>query len=113
MALEPLRPDEAVELYLEDRKSELAKATQYAHSSRIGHFIRWCDEQGIDNLNELTGRTLHRYRLWRRADGNLAPPSEKSQMDTLRVFIRWCGTIDAVPTDLWSKVVSPSLADGE
>ncbi|WP_318570630.1 hypothetical protein [Salinigranum marinum] len=34
-------------------------------------------------------------------------------MDTLRVFIRWCGTIDAVPTDLWSKVVSPSLADGE
>ncbi|WP_372911143.1 tyrosine-type recombinase/integrase [Salinigranum sp.] len=113
MALEPLRPDEAVELYLEDRKSELAKATQYAHSSRLGHFIRWCDEQEVNNLNELTGRTLHRYRLWRRADGDLAPPSEKSQMDTLRVFIRWCGTIDAVPTDLWSKVVSPSLADGE
>jgi site-specific recombinase XerD len=113
MALEPLRPNEAVELYLEDRESELAKATQYAHSSRLGHFIRWCDEQDIDNLNELTGRTLHRYRLWRRADGDLAPPSEKSQMDTLRVFIRWCGTIDAVPTDLWSKVVSPSLSDGE
>ncbi|WP_342701724.1 tyrosine-type recombinase/integrase [Halopelagius longus] len=34
-------------------------------------------------------------------------------MDTLRVFIRWCGTIDAVPTDLWSKVVSPSLSEGE
>jgi integrase len=113
MALEPLDPETAVELYLEDRKSELAKATQYAHSSRLGHFIRWCGEQEIDNLNELTGRTLHRYRLWRRADGDLAPPSEKSQMDTLRVFIRWCGTIDAVPTDLWSKVVSPSLADGE
>jgi site-specific recombinase XerD len=113
MALEPIRPDEAVELYLADRQNELAKATQYAHSSRLGHFIRWCDEQDIDNLNELTGRTLHRYRLWRRADGDLAPPTEKSQMDTLRVFIRWCGTIDAVPTDLWSKVVSPSLADGE
>jgi len=25
----------------------------------------------------------------------------------------WGGTIDAVPTDLWSKVVSPSLANGE
>jgi len=44
MGLEPIEPDEAVELYLEDRKSELAKATQYAHSSRLGHFVRWCDE---------------------------------------------------------------------
>ncbi|WP_321166791.1 tyrosine-type recombinase/integrase [Salinigranum halophilum] len=34
-------------------------------------------------------------------------------MDTLRVFIRWCGTIDAVPIDLWSKVISPSLSEGE
>jgi hypothetical protein len=44
MALEPIKPKDAVELYLEDRKSELAKATQYAHSSRLGHFIRWCGE---------------------------------------------------------------------
>ena len=113
MPLEPLGPTEAVELYLADRESELAQATLYAHSSRLGHFIRWCDEQEIDNLNELTGRKLHRYRLWRRRDGDLAPPSEKSQMDTLRVFIRWCGTIDAVPVDLWVKVVSPSLSKGE
>jgi hypothetical protein len=53
-ALEPLDPETAVELYLEDRRSELAKVTQYAHSSRLGHSIRWCDEQDIDNLNELT-----------------------------------------------------------
>jgi len=39
MALKPLRPDEAVELYLEDRKSELAKVTQYAHSSRPFHSL--------------------------------------------------------------------------
>ena len=76
MPLEPIRFDEAVELYLEDRESELAQATLYAHSSRLGHLIRWCDEQEIDNLNELTGRKLHRYRLWRRRDGDLAPPSE-------------------------------------
>jgi hypothetical protein len=73
MALEPLDPETAVELYLEVRKSELAKVTQYAHSSRLGYFIRWCDEQGIDTLNDLTGRTLHRYRLWRRADGTSLP----------------------------------------
>lgn len=31
-------------------------------------------------------------------------------MDTLRVFIRWCATIDGVPEELHAKVVSPNLS---
>lgn len=113
MLLEPIDPEAAVELYLNDRESELSKRSQYGHKSRLSHFIRWCDEQDLANLNELSGRDLHRFRLWRRADGDLAPISEKTQMDTLRVFIRWCATIDAVPSDLHAKVVSPSMSDEE
>jgi len=64
-------------------------------------------------MNTLSGRDLHRFRLWRRQDGDLAPITEKTQMDTLRVFIRWCATIDAVGADLHAKVVSPSLSDEE
>jgi len=62
-------------------------------------------------MNKLSGRDLHRFRLWRRADGNFAPISEKTQMDTLRVFIRWCTSIEAVPADLHAKVVSPSMSE--
>lgn len=69
--------------------------------------------RGITNLNEVNGRDLHRFRLWRRADGDLAAISEKTQMDTIRVFIRWVATIDAVPSDLHSKVVSPSMAEDD
>ena len=111
MALEPIEPETAVELYLEDRESELSKRSQYGHKSRLGHFTRWCNEQEITNMNELSGRDLHRFRLWRRADGDLAPISEKTQMDTLRVFTRWAATIDAVPADLHAKVVSPSMSN--
>lgn len=75
----------------------------------MGHFVRWCNEEQIQNLNELTGRKLQQYRLWRRDDGDLAPASEKSQMDTLRVFIRWLESIDGVQQDLSTKVLSPSL----
>lgn len=88
MDLEPIEPDHAVELYLEDRRDELADLTYSSHRSRLSYFVQWCDEQGIDNLNELTGRLLYEYRVWRRRDGNLSKPSLKSQMDTLRVFIR-------------------------
>jgi integrase len=111
MSLEPIAPERAVELYLQDRESELSKRSQYGHKSRLGYFTRWCDEQDITNMNKLSGRDLHRFRLWRRADGDLAPISEKTQMDTLRVFIRWCTSIEAVPADLHAKVVSPSMSE--
>lgn len=78
MPLEPIKPETAVELYHDDRKNELSAASQYGHRSRLRHFLRWCAERGITNLNELNGRDLHRFRLWRRADGDLAPISEKT-----------------------------------
>jgi site-specific recombinase XerD len=109
MALEPIDPETALELYLADRKNELSEATLYSHRSRLGHFVRWCDEQDIENLNNLTGRQLHRYRLWRREEGDLSIASEKTQMDTLRVMVRWLEQIDGVEQDLSTKVRSPSL----
>lgn len=113
MSLEPLDPERGLELYLADRESSVTQATLSSHRSRLGHFVRWCDEQDIENLNELSGRQLHEFRIWRRMDGDLAPATEKTQMDTFRVFIRWCESIDAVETDLHTKVLSPTLSDGE
>lgn len=111
--LEPITPDDAIELYLTDKQNEFADATLRSHRSRLNYFRDWCSEQDITNLNKISGRSLHRYRLWRRDTGGLAPISEKTQMDTLRVFIRWCETIDAVRPDLSTQVVSPSIDENE
>jgi len=113
MTLEPIEPTEAVELYLADRETEVTQATLTSHRYRLKHFIRWCDQNEISNLNELSGRQLHEYRQWRRADGDLTPASEKTQIDTLRVFIRWLEKIDGVEQNLHTKVRSPSLNDGD
>ena len=113
MSLEPIGPETALELYLGDRANEVTDATLYSHRSRLGHFVRWCNEQNITNLNDLTGRQLYEYRLWRRNDGDLAPVTEKTQLDTLRVFIRWLEQVDGVESDLSTKVKSPSLHAGD
>jgi site-specific recombinase XerD len=113
MSLEPIDPETALELYLAHRENNVTDATIYSHRSRLGHFVQWCDEQDITNLNELAGRQLHEYRLWRRDDGDLSPATEKTQMDTLRVFIRWLESIDGVPKDLHVKVRSPNLTGGD
>ncbi len=41
---------------------------------------------------------------------NLAPATEKTQMDTLRVFTKWLESIDTVDQDLHTKVLSPTLS---
>lgn len=110
MDLEPIDPETAVELYLADTEAVAAKATVNTHRSRLGHFVEWCDEQDIENLNEMTGRRFHEFRLWRRNVGNINKASEKSQMDTLRVFTRWLESIDGVEQDLQVKVRSPDVS---
>lgn len=37
---------------------------------------------------------------------------KKTQMDILRIFVCWLGTVDAVETDLHTKVLSPDLKSG-
>jgi integrase len=88
-------------------------STVEAHHKRLGMFVDWLEEQGIDNVNDLTGRKIHRYRTFRRQDADLAPATEKSEMDTVRVFIRWCESIDAVEQDLSTKVQSPAITAEE
>lgn len=109
MSLDPIDPETALELYLADRENEVTQATLYSHRSRLGYLVRWCEQEDIANLNELTGRQLQQYRLWRRSEGDLSPASEKTQMDTVRVFVKWLESIDAVASDLHTKVRSPTL----
>jgi site-specific recombinase XerD len=108
--LEPIEPGTALELYLADRRGTSAKKTIRHYRYRLKKFVEWCESEGIDNLNDLTGRRLHQYRLWRQEDGDLKPVTINGQMSTLRIFLRWCGTIEAVPADLYDKVTVPRVS---
>lgn len=109
MSLEPIDPETTLELYLADRENNVTEGTIRSHRSRLSHFVRWCEQEEITNLNNLTGRKLHRYRLWRRDEGDLSVATEKTQMDTLRVFIRWVESVDGAPEDIHVKIRSPTL----
>lgn len=56
--LEPIRLVEAKQMYLRERRKDISDSTIKAHDYRLGHFISWCDIEGIDDLNELSGRDL-------------------------------------------------------
>jgi site-specific recombinase XerD len=116
--LEPVTPAKAIEMYLTDRADELTKSSLRAHQSALGFFRQWCSIENVDNLNELTGRHLHQYRIWRRDDApkrvdTLNKKTDKTQQDIIRTFIEYCESIDAVEPDLHGKVRSPSINHGE
>jgi len=111
--LEPIAPQDALELYLDDRRGDLSNWTIRSHRSRLSTFTDWCEDQSIDNLNDLTGRDIHRYKVWRRNDGDLAKPTVKTQIDTVRVFTKWLASIEGCDPDLPAKIKSPSLSTEE
>jgi len=111
--LEPLSPGEAKEMFLAERRGQVAERTVQADDYRLRHFITWMEQEGIDNTNDLTGRILHKFRLWRKEDGDLNKVSLRTQLKSLRVFIKWCESIDAVEEGLHEKILLPSPSKEE
>jgi integrase len=64
-------------------------------------------------MNDISGRDLHEFRLWRKNEGDLNKISMQTQMSTLRVFLKWCGSIEAVGPDLYNKVLVPEVSGDE
>ncbi|USZ73225.1 tyrosine-type recombinase/integrase [Natronosalvus halobius] len=109
--LEPITPQEAVDLYVAHRELEVSAKTLQNHKYRLNAFVEWCHEVGIGNLNDLSGRDLHRYRVWRQQDVNLI--TLQGQLATLRVFLEFCASIDAVEPGMRERVKLPEVTPGD
>lgn len=55
MALRSFKPARSVELFIDQPEPEVTEATHHSHSTRLDHFLRWCTENDVDNLSDLTG----------------------------------------------------------
>lgn len=56
-------------------------------------------------MNDLSGRDLQQYRLWRKEDGDLSDFTLAMNMSTLRVMLQWAASIEAVHSNLHDKVL--------
>ncbi|WP_423999358.1 tyrosine-type recombinase/integrase [Haloarcula salina] len=108
--VDPITPRRAKELYLEDR-TDLSDTSKQNHGYRVERFVEWCEENGIDNLNEMTGRRIHEFKVWRAEEVNNV--TLQNQLGTIRQFLSFCERIDAVSTGLSKKVELPQLGMNE
>ena len=108
--LEPLAPREGVRRFLEHREPSVAESTMRNSQTRLEYFLAWCEETGIENLNDLTGRKLADFVAWRRPD--IAAITLQKQLSTIRMALRWWADIEAVEDGLAEKLHAPELPDG-
>lgn len=116
--LDPIPPVEAVEMFHDAMLDEHARSTRRSEKHRLRAFIQFCDEHEIENLNDLSGRDLFKYRSWRReGHGDGREPIKlvtlKGQLATLRRFFRFAGNIDAVDPELYEQLTLPTMKNGE
>ena len=105
--LEPTPPAEAVEWYLSARSSDLSKKSLQNQQYRLSQFVKFCEEQGIDDMTVFTSRDIQRYRMWRSKD--VKPVTLNGELQTFRVFLGFCAKIDAVEQGMREKVHIPNL----
>lgn len=102
-------PEEALERYLMHREQEVSEQTLQSHEYRLKHFVKWCKENGIEALSDLSPRDLQDFRYWRQKDGDLNDVTLHTQMTTLRVFLKWAGDYEAVPQQFFERLRIPKL----
>jgi site-specific recombinase XerD len=111
--LEPIAPAEAKEMYLAQRRGEVAESTLQDHHCRLKPFVQWCESTDLTNLNDLTARSLHEYRLHRKERDDLCKVTLRTQLSTIRAFVKFLESIDAVEQGLHDKMLIPSMDAGE
>lgn len=111
--LDPIAPAEAKEMYLAQRRNELAEATLQGHHYRLKPFVQWCESNDLTNLNELTARDVHKYRLHRQEEADLNKITVRTQLSTIRVFLQFLESIDGVEQGVHEKMLIPSTNPDE
>jgi site-specific recombinase XerD len=111
MTHKPLDPDEAVQLYLNERKTEVTQNTLYEHKCRLNRFLEWCEDEHVENMNSMIRRTAHSYKQYRVEQ--VAPITVEHEMRTFRLFLRFCEHIDGVSDGVAASVSVPKAERSE
>lgn len=108
--LMPLSPEEGYERFLDYRKARVDESTIRNDKTRLRFFLEWCEEEEVENLNDLTGRALSDFVSWR--GEQVKAITLQKQLGTIREALRFWADIEAVRAGLDDRVHAPELPDG-
>jgi site-specific recombinase XerD len=105
--LEPTAPDRAFEIWMQQQQDS-AESTLQSYRYRVRPFIRWLQQNGIDNLNDVTTRDIKEFQAERRGDRQRN--TLNNQWGTIKQFLQYCYELNAVTEDVILAVDVPDLS---
>lgn len=103
-----IEPDQAVEDFLTERSEEVSRASLRNYRYALEELVRFCDDRGIEYINEINPYHLKQYKIRRRESG-IKEVTLKNNLSTLRVFLRWCAQAGLVEEGMAEMVQLPQL----
>jgi len=112
--IDPTKPQGAVNMYFRSCRDELRGKTCRKRKTCLDAFVRWCDEDDLDNLNKLTECDIQGFCEWRKnGDGDnyseVKNITLRSNLATLRVFLEYAANIDAVEKGMRERFMLPDV----
>lgn len=99
----------ALDLFLLDCEARrLTEATRSFYHGRLSRFIRWCEAQGLESVQDLTAHDIRRYlvHLQRR---QLSSQYQHGLARAIRAFLNYCVRDELLEKSPFAKVQMPRL----
>ncbi|MDG5778947.1 site-specific integrase [Haloarculaceae archaeon H-GB2-1] len=96
-------PREAWSRFVDRKRVETTEQSAEAYFYRLRLFVEWCEDEQIDNVDDLTGWHFAEYETARRGR-DISILTLDKEMGTLRRFIEYLERIEAVEDGLAEKV---------
>ena len=97
---------EAIEAYLNERKTELSTSSSQNHRYQLKQFSQWCDRESIEELNSIEAIDLSRFR--RQRSPAINANTMYNQLSVIRLFLRFAHRMGWVEESLPCSIVLPS-----
>ena len=98
MELKPTPPRDARTRYLNKKKTHVTEKTIYNYDTALKRLIEFLDNEGTADMRDVTSDTIARFEEWRLE--SVKPITARNDMRTIRNFIQFCESIQAVPVGL-------------
>ena len=103
-----LTPREAWNRYIDRRRPESTEHTSRSYYYSLKLFVEWCEDEGVERVEEFTGWLFETYETKRSGRG-IAPITLRQEMQTLKQFVEYLERIEAVEDGLSEKVHVPTV----
>lgn len=105
-------PRQARRQFLASKKGVVKDSTVRAYRFPTKHFVEYCEKHEVETTGEITGYVIESWKQQRRSE-DIKLVTLHNNVKHLRVFIRWCESVDLVESGLPDKMTVPNLSDDE